>query len=199
METNESKAGLRYSVLDLLIVAILAAVSGVVNVFVVSPYARFIEGVVGPFGLPLNTFLFVFWGIIASFITGKPLAALIWSLLDGIVQLLVGSGSGRAVVLFFVLFQGLGLELGLALWGYRRRLGASATAGGLACVAFMIAFLYVLRFAEHPLGTQLGLLAAEAIVGAIGAGLLGYYIYQGLERAGVVSRHRPGGIFEVAE
>ncbi len=186
-----------YSTRDLLVVAVLAAISGVVNVFVVFPFAKLVEGI-GPFGLPLNTFLFVFWGSIAAFITGKPLAALMWSLLDGVVEMLVGSGSG-SILLLFVLFQGLGLELGLALNGYKPSFRSAATGGALACVAFMIAFLYVFGFAEHPIGTQIGLLAAEAVVGWFGVGWLGYGIYKALQRTGAISQLRADRSFQVLE
>jgi ABC-type thiamin/hydroxymethylpyrimidine transport system permease subunit len=63
----------------------------------------------------------------------------------------------------------------------------------------MIAFLYIFGFGTYPIGTQIGLLIAEAVVGAIGAGLLSFYVYRGLERAGVTTQLRGGQPFEMVE
>lgn len=180
--------GLEFTTMDLLIAAVTAAVGGVINIYIVLPYAKAIEGLLGPWGIPLNTIFFLLWGLIASLITGKPLIGIGTHLMDGIIQLILGSAQG-SVLLVFVFLEGLGLEIGRAITFYRYSLTSAAVAGALGCVGTTITMFYVFGFVELTFALQLGFFALEIVIGALG-GMLAYAIVKGIENTGVLSRAR---------
>ncbi len=62
----------RYTTMDILLIAVIAAVGGVVNAYAVGAWAKFIEGAAGPFGAALDNPFFIFWVIIAVLLIPKP-------------------------------------------------------------------------------------------------------------------------------
>jgi energy-coupling factor transport system substrate-specific component len=183
----------RYATLDLLTIAVISAVGGVVSAYVVIPWAKFIEGAIGPFGAALNNGFFILWAILAGLILRKPGIAFVTSMLTGTIELLAGSLDG-SIVLVFVAFQGIGMELGLAAFRYRPGLPAAWLSGALGGVGCAVCILYVFGFAQLAVPVQILFIAALALGDAVLGGSLAYAIAKSLERLGVAqgTSMRPG-------
>lgn len=181
---NRVARSYRYRTVDILLMGAIAAVGGVVSAYVVLPWAKFIEGLLGPFGAVFDNPFLIFWGIVAVLLIRKPGIGVITSTLVGIIEVLVGSPDGLIVVMVTFL-QGLGVELGFLIFRYRATLPATIAAGAGAGLGASIALLYVFGFFQLVVGIQipfiLALMAGDAIIG----GLLAWAIAQGVIRTGV--------------
>jgi energy-coupling factor transport system substrate-specific component len=182
--TNRGTGGYRYRTADILLVGAIAAVGGVVSAYVIVPWAKFIEGLLGPFGAVFDNPFFIFWAIVAALLIRKPGVGVVTSVLTGAVEVLVGSADG-SIVLIVTLLQGLGVELGFLLFRYRATLPAAIAAGAGAGLGASIALLYVFGFFQLATAVQIpfiiALMAGDAIIG----GLLAWAIAQGVIRTGV--------------
>jgi energy-coupling factor transport system substrate-specific component len=175
-----------YATKDILTIAAIAAVGGVVGAFLIAPWAKFIEGVLGPFGAALDNPFFIFWVALAGIIVPKPGVALATSCLMSLVEVLAGSPDG-SIVLIFGLLQGIGLELGFTVFAYRRHplaAFASCAFGGIGCA---ISLMYVFGFVRLSAPLQILLVCALAIADGIIGGSLATAVAKSLRRAGAFS------------
>lgn len=177
----------RFSTADILTIAVVAAVGGVVSAFVVLPWAKFIEGVLGPFGAALNNPFFITWYLIAGLLLRRPGVTLATGILTGIVEVLAGSLDG-SIVLVFVTMQAVGAELGMAAFGHRRSIGGALLGGGLAGIGCFVSLTFFFGFVVLPVW-QLALLALAKFVGdAILGGGLAFVVVRAIERTGVMGQ-----------
>jgi energy-coupling factor transport system substrate-specific component len=176
----------RFTTKDILTIAVIAAICGVVGAFVVGPWAKFIEGLLGPFGAALDNPFFIFWAILAGLLIPRPGVALVTSLLGCLVEMIAGSLDG-SIVMVFGLAQGIGMEAGLALFRYRPSLPAAIVSGALGGVGCAISLLYVFGFVTLPGFSQILLIAALAIGDGVIGGLLAWFIAQAVKRSGAFS------------
>jgi energy-coupling factor transport system substrate-specific component len=174
----------RYTTLDILIIAVIAAIGGVVSAYVVGAWAKFIEGAIGPFGAALNNPFFIFWGIVAVLLVPKPGVALISSVLTGAVEVVAGSLDG-SIVLVFVFLQGLGVEIGFLALGYARSLPAAVLGGALAGIGCAISLTAVFGFTKLDPVVLVVFYAAMAVADGLIGGILAWAIAQGVGRAGI--------------
>jgi energy-coupling factor transport system permease protein len=182
-QTGVSVGKYRYTTLDILIIAVIAAIGGVVNAYATGAWAKFIEGAIGPFGAALDNPFYIFWVIIAVLLVPKPGVAIVASMLAGIVEVVAGSEDG-SIVLVFTLLQGVGIELGFLAFRYARSLPAALLGGALCGIGCSICLTFVFGFDKLDAGPLVALFAAIAICDAVIGGLLGYAIAQGVARAG---------------
>jgi len=175
----------RISTMDILTVAVVAAVGGVVGAYAVLPWAKFIEGVLGPFGAALDNPFFILWYIIIGLLTRRPGLTFVGGMLTGAVEVLAGSLDG-SIVLVFVALQAVGAEIGLAVFRYKPSLPAALLAGALAGIGCSICLTFIFGFVVLP-AWQLVLMyiALAAGDGIIGGGLA-WLIAKGVERTGVM-------------
>jgi energy-coupling factor transport system substrate-specific component len=174
---------MQYSTKDILTVSAISAIGGVTGALLVGPWAKFIEGILGPFGAALDNPFFIFWATLAGLIVPKPGVALATSCLMSVVEVLAGSLDG-SIAIIFGLLQGCGLELGLAIFWYRRHLFsaiASCALGGVGCA---ITLMYVFGFVRLPSSLQIPLVGVLAIGDGLIGGLLAFAIAKSLRRAG---------------
>lgn len=190
---NDTNGGLfsnlRYSTSDLLTTAVVAVIGGIVSAYAVLPWAKFIEGVLGPWGAALDNGFFTVWYIIIGLLTGLPGLTFVGAILTGTVEVLAGSIDG-ATVWVFVFFQGLGAELGMLLLHYKRDLKTALLAGGLSGIGAGIPFIIIYGFSGLPPLLNIVLFAALFIGNMIFAGLLGYIIVEAVKRTGVTGQAR---------
>jgi ABC-type thiamin/hydroxymethylpyrimidine transport system permease subunit len=184
---TSSNKGFRVSTMDILLIAVVAAVGGVVSAYVVGPWAKFIEGVLGPFGAALDNPFFIFWYIIVGLITRKPFLTFIAGMLTGLIEVLAGSLDG-SIVFVFVALQALGAELGLLIFRYRPSILAAIVSGALAGIGCAIALTFVFGFVVLPVGSLILLYIAMALGDGIIGGLLAWFVVKGIERTGVMGR-----------
>lgn len=174
----------RVSTRDILLVAVVAAVGGVVSAYVVVPWAKFIEGVLGPFGAALNNPFFIFWYIIVGLLTRKPTLTFLTAMLTGTIEILAGSLDGT-IVFVFVAFQGLGAELGLLIFQYKPSLRAAFLSGALAGIGAAIPLIILFGFVVLPVWQLVLLFLALAVGDGLIGGGLAWIIAKGVERTGV--------------
>ncbi len=176
--------GKKYTTTALLTTAVVAVIGGVVSAYVVLPWAKFIEGVLGPWGAALDNGFFTIWYIIIGLLTGLPGLPFIGGMLTGTVEVLAGSIDGP-IVWVFVFFQSLGAELGFYIGRYKRNIRTALIAGGLSGIGCGIPFIVIYGFSGLPLGLNILLFGALFVGNAVLAGLLGYAIYQAVARTGI--------------
>jgi energy-coupling factor transport system permease protein len=186
----------RYTTMDILIIAVIAAVGGVVNAYATGAWAKFIEGAAGPFGAALDNPFYIFWVIIAVLLIPKPGVAVVTSMLAGVVEVVAGSEDG-SIVLVFTLLQGVGIEIGFFVFRYRASIAPALLGGALCGVGCAICLMYIFGFDKFGIGLQIAMVAALAAADAVIGGGLGYAIARGVARAGNIGPGRGG--FERAD
>ena len=119
------------------------------------------------FGFELIYGVWFMAATIAAYIIRKPGAALITEVLASAIELLMGNSGGATVVLTG-LIQGVGCELGFAVFRYRKyNLLSMALSGVFAAVCIFCYELYYLSYyllAPTMLAAQLAVRFASAVV-----------------------------------
>ncbi|MDO5689140.1 MAG: ECF transporter S component [Tissierellia bacterium] len=103
---------------EIVVLAMISVVIGVVFLGIDAIY-RPLQAIAGPIGGDIIYGLYLISALLSTYIVRKPGAALAGSLFTGIVNLLLGSPYGINIIVASTL-QGLGVELGIALGGYKR-------------------------------------------------------------------------------
>lgn len=178
------RSAYRYTTKDILTIAVIAAVGGVVGVAVVGPWAKLIEGLLGPFGGALNNFLHIFWPILTFLIIRKPGVIFLTSILYAAVEVLLGGVDG-ALQLVFMAMQGGASEAGMALFRYRPSIPSVLAAGAGAGIGCAVGILYVFGFVTTlSAGLQAVFIATMAGADAVLGGTLAWTIARRLRRVG---------------
>lgn len=129
-----------------------------------------------------------FWvpPVVAALIVRKPGAALLAELVAASVEPLLG-GQWGITTLGSGLLQGLGVELGFAIFAYRRWTLLAAVIGGLLAGVLEAPFEWRLYYPEWAVGYAGIYAAALAVSGAVLAGVLGYALTRALAATGVLA------------
>lgn len=181
---------------DVILMAILATIFAAVylGVFylglglqtILMPYG------LAPFGFEVIYGVWFMAATIAAYIIRKPGAALITEVLAAAIELLMGNAGG-VILLLTGFIQGLGVELGFALFRYKRYDLLSMTISGILAALFIFGFeLYYLQYyLLSPL-----LLLSQLIVRFLSAftfaGLISKLSCDALARTGVLKNHSIG-------
>ena len=130
--------------------------------------------------------------VVGALVIRRPGAALFTELVAANVELFLGNKWGAAVLLSAVL-QGLGVELALALFRYRRFGLVVAVLGGVLAATFEITlYEWHSYVAEYSAAWKAIYLAAGMISGAIIAGVGGWALVRALARTGALNAFPPG-------
>jgi ABC-type thiamin/hydroxymethylpyrimidine transport system permease subunit len=181
-----------FSTRDLLMMAALAALGGVVSTYV-NAVGDFFQSILGFAGTTQwAAGLHVLWLTLAVGLTRKQGAGTITGILKGGVELLTGNTHGLLIVLIDVV-AGLLVDLGFLPFRNKDSLPAYCLAGGLASASNVFVFQL---FASLPADTlaygALLLVGAVALLsGVVLAGVLGWALLNALRRAGVVKDRPP--------
>jgi ABC-type thiamin/hydroxymethylpyrimidine transport system permease subunit len=181
-----------FSTRDLLMMAALAALGGVVSTYV-NAVGDFFQSILGFAGTTQwAAGLHVLWLTLAVGLTRKQGAGTITGILKGGVELLTGNTHGLLIVLIDVV-AGLLVDLGFLPFKNKDSLPAYCLAGGLASASNVFVFQL---FASLPADTlaygALLLVGAVALLsGVVLAGVLGWALLNALRRAGVVKDRPP--------
>ncbi len=181
-----------FSTRDLLMMAALAALGGVVSTYI-NAIGDFFQSILGFAGTTQwAAGLHVLWLTLAVGLTRKQGAGTVTGILKGGVELLTGNTHGLLIVLVDVV-AGLLVDLGFLPFRNKDSLPAYCLAGGLAAASNVFAFQL---FASLPADTLaygvLLLVGAVAFLsGVVFAGVLGRVLLNALRRAGVVKDRSP--------
>ncbi|HWV27187.1 MAG TPA: ECF transporter S component [Aeromicrobium sp.] len=185
----------RYRTIDIVTVATLGVAFGVVF----WGWGKLYEPISGlaVFSFPPSSALlagpWLIAGVVGGLIVRKPGAALATEVIAASVSALVPGGTqwGSSVLLSGLL-QGLGAELILAVFLYRRfGVVVAALAGALAGV-FEAFYEWGAYYADWDLGYKLAHLGFLTLSGLVVAGVGGFLLVRALARAGVLDPFGPG-------
>src|SRR5271157_1255856 len=178
-----------FSTRDLLTIAILASLGGVMSTYV-GYLANVINHLVGvPFGAGQAVAgLHILWLVLILAITNKKGSGAIGGLLKGFVEFISGSHLGIFVI-FFSLVEGIFAEIGF--WPFKKYKNLSYLVSG-SLGAFGYVLTTQLAYQVYDNVYLFGAVSLLAIVsGAIFAGYFGRGIMDNLEEAGIVRAGKP--------
>ena len=183
----------KWRAVDIVVVAIIAVASGVifwgVGIIYTAPAA--ILGAVTPGFEGLLNGLWLFAGPLAAIIVRKPGVALFAETLASAVELTMGNQWGVGGSLILGIMQGLGTEIGFAIFMYRKWTPLSmAVSGALAgvCCAFYAWFTNPAWDALY-VGTYI---VTSIFSGAVLAGVVMYLLQAAIAKTGVLNRFESG-------
>jgi len=145
-----------------------------------------------PFGFEIIYGVWFMAATIAAYIIRKPGAALTTELLAAAIELLMGN-SGGVILLITGLIQGLGCELGFALFKYKRYDLVSMTVSGICAAVFI--FIYELFYLQYYLLSPtilIGQLLVRFISAFVFSGLISKISSDGLAKTGVLKNYPIG-------
>ncbi|HLT61930.1 MAG TPA: ECF transporter S component [Microlunatus sp.] len=144
---------------------------------------------------PLGGVLGGFWwlpAVVGGLIIRRPGAALLAMLVGASVEPLLGGQWGIFATLGSGLIQGLGVELGLLIFGYRRFTALSAMLGGALAGLLETPYEWVTYYQEWAVGYISLYGAMMMISGALLGGLVGLGLVRALAATGVLAPFPPG-------
>jgi energy-coupling factor transport system substrate-specific component len=144
---------------------------------------------------PLGELMLGIWlipAVVGALVIRRPGAALFTELVAANVELFLGNKWGAAVLLSGVL-QGLGVELGLALFRHRRFGVVVAVLGGVLSAAFeIVLYEWQSYVAEYSSVWKAIYLGCGLVSGALVAGVGGWFLVRALARTGALNAFPPG-------
>jgi ABC-type thiamin/hydroxymethylpyrimidine transport system permease subunit len=181
-----------FSTRDLLMMAALAALGGVVSTYI-NAIGDFFQSIFGFAGTTQwAAGLHVLWLTLAVGLTRKQGAGTVTGILKGGVELLTGNTHGLLIVLIDVV-AGLLVDLGFLPFRNKDSLPAYCLAGGLAAASNVFVFQLFASLPADTLAYGVILLvgAVAFLSGVVFAGVLGWVLLNALRRAGVVKDRSP--------
>lgn len=178
---------------DLLTVAMIGVALGVAYWGWNLAYAGISQAAVFLY-IPLSGLLAGPWllaGVVGGLVVRKPGAALLAELIAANVEYLVGNQWGGAVMVSGLL-QGLGVEIVLAVFLYRRFGVLVAALAAVLAAALESVYEWYAYFPDLPFRDQLAYLGFFALSGAVVAGVGGWLLVRALAAAGALDAFPAG-------
>lgn len=189
------RRSLRWRVVDIIVATVLAVACGLIFVFWNSVgYAWYMAMDALTPGLGgLATGIWLIGGVLGALIIRKPGAALYVEVLAASVSAVMGSQWGGWSTIYSGLAQGIGIELVLIVFAYRRfGLGIAMLGGALAGVGAWCLELFTSgNLAKGP-EFLIIYLVCLIISGAILAGVVGHLLTRALAATGALDRFAVG-------
>jgi energy-coupling factor transport system substrate-specific component len=175
----------KYTTRDIVIIAVIAAITGVVNTGVGNLWSM-LNTSLGPLGGALLQGAFMWAYILAMWLVRKPGAALLVGIIEAATEILLGNVAGVGT-LGWGLLQGIGVEAVMAICGYTRYGLLPALMAGAASSQFGTVWTSIL-FGWDP-GTAKDVWLAvpiNLVSGALLSGLIGYLLAKAVARTGLI-------------
>ena len=177
-----------WRLIDIVVAAVLGVVAGVIffaGDTVYTPLSAVLGVTPGLEGLTAGFWLF--GPVLGGLIVRKPGAAVFVSLVGAIVEVALGSTWGT-MNLWVGLIQGLGAEIGIALFAYSSsRIIVAIVAGALAGVA-NAAVCLVIYYAGSTASVYAIYTASAIVSGIVFAGVLAWLVAKALAKTGALAR-----------
>jgi len=176
----------RWSLREILVVAVLGAVFGVLYIGWVQVWL-IAQAIFGPVTMDVVMGFWFIVSIIAAAIIRRPGAALLSELLAAVVQILMGSPAGL-LLLLTGLVQGAGAEAVFAATRWKNYRLPVLMAAGVGAAVFSFIYTWI-RFDYGALapGLLVAMFVLRCLSGALLGGLAGHFITEALYRTGVLS------------
>jgi energy-coupling factor transport system substrate-specific component len=185
---------LAYRTVDLVTATMLGVAFGVVF----WAWNLIYRGASAPFDAllpPLTALLAGPWllaGVVAGLVVRRPGAALLAEMVAASVSALIGNEWGWTTVVSGF-WQGMGVEVALAIFMWRRFGPSTAILAGVLAAAFEVVFYeWRVWVADYTWEWKFVYLGAFALSGAVIAGLGGLALVRGLARVGAINAMPPG-------
>lgn len=185
MQKTSGKWNFKYTTRDIVIIAVIAAITGVINTGTGNIW-YLLNTSLGPLGGAILQGAFMWAYILAMWLVRKPGTAIFLGIIETAVEILMGNASGVGT-LGWGLTQGLGVEIVMAILNYQQfdiwaALAAGASASQLGTVWSAIFYGW------DPATAKDVWMAApiNLISGLIFSGLLGYYLAKALGKTGLI-------------
>ena len=172
---NAMSTRFRFDVRDLVLIALLAAVGGVLSTYV-GYLGNLINRLFGvPFGAgQLIAGVHVLWALLARAIIRKFGSGTLTGLIKGLVEFLSGGTHGIVIVLVSVI-EGLFIDVGMSM-SSRRSVGVMMLSGAVASATNVFVF-QAIYFANIPLVLLLGMASLALVSGAFFGGYLAWDLH----------------------
>ncbi len=181
--TEKKKGG--YTTQNLVIVAVLAAIAGVINTGVGNLW-YLVNTSLGPLGGALIQGMFMWAYILAVFIVRKPGIALIFGLIEAGTEVLLGNAAGIGT-LGWGISQGLAIEAVLLLCTYSRFGFITAVMAGMAASQFGTLWTSIFYGWDPSYSKDVWMaIPINLISGAVFSGALGYFLAVKIAKTGLV-------------
>jgi len=188
---NSSTSGwnFRYTTRDIVIIAVIAAITGVINTGVGNVW-YLLNTALGPLGGALLQGAFMWAYILAMWLVRKPGTALLVGLIEASVEILLGNAAGVGT-LGWGLLQGLGIEAVMAICNYSKYGLVAAICAGAAASQLGTVWTAVLYGWDPATASNVWLATPINLVsGAVLSGVLGYYLAKAIARTGLIRSAR---------
>lgn len=174
-----------YTTRDIVLVAVIAAIAGVVNTGTGNLW-YLANSSLGPMGGALLQGGFMWAYVLVMWLVRKPGAALALGIIETAVEIVLGNASGVGTIGWGVT-QGLGIEVVMAFVMYAKFDLVTAICAGAAASQFGTVWTAIL-FGWDPATARDVWIAVpiNLISGAILSGVLGYYLAKAIGRTGLV-------------
>lgn len=191
-EASSAKAFQRFTTLDIVLMAMLAAANAVLTVFL-SPLNQALNGLGGPILTSTITGLYMIYGLLAYYIIRKPGTALITYGIGAVVQAFMGSAYGILSCFVAAACYLVIVEVAFALVRYQKWSWLMLTVTGGAMVPLWF-FFAAQMFGYTKWGTDVLLLAlvVRVLSGMILCGLLVKLLGDALAGSGLLRRFAAG-------
>ncbi len=130
-------------------------------------------------------------GVVTALVVRRPGAALYGELVASVVEMALGNQWAWLTVVSGLL-EGLGVEVVLAVFLYRRFGPVVAAAGGALAAVFEAVFEWYQYYPDFSFGWKLAYAAIFALSGAVVAGVGGWLLTRALAETGALSPFPPG-------
>jgi energy-coupling factor transport system permease protein len=183
--TGDRPRKLSWTTRDIVIIAVIAAIAGVVNTGTGNIW-YLANSSLGPLGGAMLQGAFMWAYILAIWLVRKPGAALAIGVIEASVEILLGNAAGIGT-LGWGITQGLAIEAVMAISGYARFDIVTAILAGAASSQFGTIWTAIL-FGWDPASASAVWMAMpiNLISGAVLSGLVGFLLAQGIRKTGLV-------------
>jgi energy-coupling factor transport system substrate-specific component len=130
-------------------------------------------------------------GVVTGLVVRRPGAALYGELVASVVEMALGNQWAWLTVVSGLL-EGLGVEIVLAVFLYRRFGPAVAAAGGATAAVFEAVYEWYQYYPDFSFGWKLAYAAIFALSGAVVAGIGGWLLTRALAETGALRPFPPG-------
>lgn len=176
----------RWSLREILILAVLGAVFGVLYLGWVQIWL-IAQAILGAVTMDVVMGFWFIVSIIAAAIIRKPGAALASEMLAALTEILLGSPAGL-LLLLAAFVQGAGAEIIFAARGWRDYRLPMLMAAGIGSAVLSFAYTWIMfNYSALAPGLLVAMFVLRCLSGALLGGLLGHLIVEALYRTGVLS------------
>jgi energy-coupling factor transport system substrate-specific component len=174
-----------YTTRDIVIVAVIAAIAGVVNTGTGNVW-YLANTSLGPLGGALLQGAFMWAYILVAFLVRKPGAALAVGIIETAVEVLLGNQAGISTLGWGV-SQGLAVEAVMAISNYQKFDIWTAVMAGVASSQFGTVWTAILYGWDPSAASDIWIAVPVNIIsGAILSGVIGFYLAKAIAQTGLV-------------